>query len=250
MQNGPDEHEPDAPGPDVDVDATPAARALRSAGEWLRWFGLGRVLVAALSVLAVAAGAYWLLRAPTAPVEGSLPWSSAVGSTTSAAATSPDASVQPQPTSTALSAVAVHVAGAVARPGVYELEPGSRVDAAIAAAGGVLADADVDTLNLAAPLADGSRLFVPLVGQEVPPTVAPAPPASDGTRTPAAIEPIDINRADRVTLDELPGVGPATADAIVTDRELNGPFVSVDDLERVSGIGPATLDRLRDLVRT
>jgi len=248
VEHAPPEHgpEPDVHHPDVEVDATPVARALRTAGEWLRWFGLGRVLLTAVSVLAVSAGAYWLLRAPTAPVEGSLPWSS----TSTVPATAPGPPVESQPTSTTPPVLTVHVAGAVQRPGVYELAPGSRVDAAIAVAGGVLAEADADALNLAAPLPDGSRLFVPVVGQEVPATVAPALPADGGTGATAAVQPVDVNRADRAALDELPGVGPATADAIVIDRELNGPFVSVDDLERVSGIGPATLERLRDLVRT
>ena len=234
-------------------------RALESARAWARWFGPVRLVAAMLSVVLVAAGAYWLLRAPTPPVEGSLPWSGAVGQTTttvSATDQDPSATAPPPPNPEPPARVTVHVAGAVASPGVYELDAGARVGAAIGQAGGVLADADTDALNLAAPLPDGSRLFVPFEGEDVPATVAPALPnaghsaAASGGSGDAPAAPVDVNRADRATLQELPGVGPATADAIVTDRELNGPFVTVDDLDRVSGIGPAKIERLRGLVST
>lgn len=239
-------------------DPSVVGRLLNSAHQWARWFGPGRVLAAVLSVVLVVAGAYWLLRAPTPPVEGSLPWSSAVGQTTTTSSVGDQESAVAASTATPpepAARVTVHVAGAVAVPGVYELAPGARVDAAIERAGGVLADADADVLNLAAPVPDGSRLYVPFEGEDVPPTVAPAAPSPGGGATGPdgagdAVAPVDINRADREALQELPGVGPATADAIVTDRELNGPFVTVDDLDRVSGIGPAKIERLRGLVTT
>jgi competence protein ComEA len=166
---------------------------------------------------------------------------------TSLVSTSSTAQTDASPTSTVASGpVSVHVAGAVARAGVYELEPGSRVHAAIAAAGGATSDADADALNLAAEVVDGSRVYVPVVGEELPPIAEPVG-GDEPAGPPAAV---DVNRATAAELDVLPGVGPATAAAIVTERERNGPFVSVDDLERVPGIGPAKLDALRELVVT
>ena len=143
----------------------------------------------------------------------------------------------------------VDVAGAVASPGVYELRSPARVIDAVTIAGGPIADADLDGLNLAAPLADGQRVYVPHAG-EVDPATVPAgglsvPTESVGDRTRG---PVNVNTATAAELESLPGVGPATAAAIVDDRTRNGPFASVDDLERVPGIGPAKLAALRDQV--
>jgi competence protein ComEA len=149
------------------------------------------------------------------------------------------------PTATAQPAViVVHVAGAVAEPGVYELPAGSRVGAAIETAGGPSRRADPGALNLAAPLADGERVYVPKVGETVP--RIPVEDAPAGSAAPAG--PVDVNRATAEELDQLPGIGPTTAAAIVDHREENGPFASVDDLEAVRGIGPAKLDAIRGLV--
>jgi competence protein ComEA len=141
----------------------------------------------------------------------------------------------------------VHVAGAVAEPGVYALGADARVRDAIVAAGGPAETADWDSLNLAASLADGTRVYVPTVGEVVPPPVTTAPV---GPVESVIAGPIDVNLARADELDALPGVGPATAAAIVTERERNGPFVDVDDLDRVPGIGPAKLEALRGLVTT
>ena len=137
--------------------------------------------------------------------------------------------------------VVVHVAGAVLSPGVYSLPEGARVEDALDAAGGALEDADLDQLNLAAPLPDGVQIRVPIVGE-----VLPAPP-SLGLSSPME-GPIDINRATEGQLDELPGVGPATAAAIVAWRDEYGPFASTEGLLDVPGIGPAKLAALADLV--
>ena len=144
----------------------------------------------------------------------------------------------------AAAAVVVHVAGAVAEPGVYELPSGSRVLVAIDAAGGPLPKAEPSALNLAAPLVDGERIYVPRVGEIVP--VAVDDPSSGAGVQPSG--PVDVNHATVDQLDELPGIGPATAAAIVDHREQNGPFATVDDLEAVRGIGPAKLEAIRDLV--
>ncbi len=154
--------------------------------------------------------------------------------------------------------IVVHVAGAVGTPGVVELPGSSRVVDAVHAAGGLRADADPDRVNLAAPVADGHRVVIPVIGQPSPSElVAPdAPAGTGGSGPPDPADPsngapgglIDLNTADAAALDELPGVGPSTAAAIIAHREKEGPFTSVDALLDVRGIGEAKLEALRDLV--
>jgi competence protein ComEA len=141
----------------------------------------------------------------------------------------------------ATSAVVAHVAGAVLHPGVYRLQPDARVADAVDAAGGPTADADVDAVNLAAKVADGERIYLPRRG-ELPPAAA----AGGGA---AAAGPLDLNTATAEQLDGLPGVGPATAAAIVEYRTQHGRFRSVDELLEVRGIGDAKLSSLRSKVR-
>lgn len=150
----------------------------------------------------------------------------------------------------------VHVSGAVADPGVVRLSPGARVDDALSAAGGPRDDADLESVNLARPLADGEQIHVAVPGEDPPAGAAPAPgaappPASGGapetsssTGGDGAL--INLNTADVAQLEELPGVGPAIAQRILEHREKNGPFTSVDGLLEVSGIGAATLEKIRD----
>lgn len=208
---------------------------------WIVWFGVARLLASAVAVLVVAAGAYWLVRTPPPPTEALLPMATTSGPD---ASTAPAATIAP-PTVPAV--VVVHVAGAVLQPGVHELAGTPRVADAVAAAGGPTADADRDAINLAAPVPDGSRVYVPAVGETAPPELITTPPGAGSSATSG---PVDVNRAGVDELDALPGVGPATANAIVTERKRNGPFPTVDDLLRVPGIGPAKLDALRDLVAT
>jgi competence protein ComEA len=137
--------------------------------------------------------------------------------------------------------VVVHVAGAVARPGLYRLPEGSRVDDAIAEAGGPEPKAALDLVNLASPLADGQQIVVPLEG-----SVDAA--AASGSDAPSAGAKVHLNSATLEQLDELPGVGPVTAQQIVDYREANGAFRSIDELDAVPGIGPARLEQLRPLV--
>ena len=146
--------------------------------------------------------------------------------------------------------VVVDVAGAVGRPGLVRLRAGSRVADAVAAAGGATADADVASLNQARVLADGEQVRVPRVGEPPPPPPPPAGPTRPGGSRPGGAGAlVDLNRATADELDALPGVGPATATAIITWRTENGGFRRVDDLLEVPGIGPARLERLRPLVR-
>ena len=152
----------------------------------------------------------------------------------------------------------MHVAGAVSSPGVVELPASSRVVDAVQAAGGLRADADPDRVNLAAPLTDGQRVAVPVVGQPLlPEPVSGSGSAGSGSGTAGSGAPgpgdtpdglVDLNTADATQLDELPGVGPSTAAAIISHREKEGPFTSVDGLLDVRGIGEAKLEALRDLV--
>jgi competence protein ComEA len=135
----------------------------------------------------------------------------------------------------------IDVAGAVNRPGVYEFAEGDRVIDAIERAGGPKPKADLSLLNLAAPLMDGTQILVLKSGP--PGAVAPggeAPGSSTGL--------ININTASATELQDLNGVGEVLSAAIVDYRTENGPFTSVDQLEDVSGIGPATLEKIRDRV--
>ncbi|CAN0399639.1 unnamed protein product, partial [Phaeothamnion confervicola] len=195
--------------------------------DWVVWFGPGRLVVSAISVLAVAVGAFLLLRAPRPPVEASLPYASTVPA---AATTIVDAgSTAPTIGASVPAVIVVHVAGAVVAPGVYSLDESARVVDAIAAAGGLAADADGGTVNLAAHVLDGERVYVPRVGEQVPVVVAGSSGGApvDGA---APAGPVNLNRATTDQLDSLPGVGPATAAAIVAYRESHGPFASVDSL--------------------
>ncbi|MDR3068069.1 MAG: ComEA family DNA-binding protein [Cellulomonas sp.] len=183
-----------------------------------RWAVSRRLGLAAAGVVVLVAAAVGL-RAGTAA-------GGALGGPVELATPSP-------PEASVSGVVVVHVVGAVTVPGVVTLPDGSRVADAIEAAGGA-ADADLAGVNLARPLVDGEQLYVPRPGEVVP--GAPAE-ADDGL--------IDLNRATQAELEELPGVGPVLAGRITDAR----PFASVDDLDRVSGIGPATMTKLRDLVK-
>ena len=217
----------------------PPRSVAERARAWVEWFGIGRLLAASVATVIVCSGAVWLVRTPPPATEASLPRAT---STTLGAGVPPATALLPSTQAVVL----VHVAGAVVEPGVYELSGDARVRDAIAAAGGPTETADWNALNLAAVVGDGVKVYVPSVGEDVPPSLtAPASPVSG---QPSA--PIDVNVATAAELEALPGVGPATAAAIVTERERNGPFVGVDDLDRVSGIGPAKLDALRGLVTT
>ncbi|MDP8987994.1 MAG: helix-hairpin-helix domain-containing protein, partial [Actinomycetota bacterium] len=138
--------------------------------------------------------------------------------------------------------VLAHAAGAVRVPGVYRLDSAARVVDLVEAAGGTLEDSDLDRLNLAAPLTDGERVYVPRVGE-----AAPLADAAGGVDEATGL--VDVNTAGAEQLEALPGVGPATAKAILDERARRGRFATVDDLLDVRGIGPAKLEALRDQVK-
>lgn len=133
----------------------------------------------------------------------------------------------------------VHVSGAVAKPGVYTLSADARVNDAIQVAGGPLSEADLDALNLAQPLIDGTKIAVPRQG-EVP--QAPVPGTVGAGLTGAGA--VSINAASVEELQKLPGIGPAKAQAIVAYREAHGGFRTLEELKEVSGIGEKTYERL------
>ena len=138
--------------------------------------------------------------------------------------------------------IIVDVTGWVHEPGVYEFLQGDRVIDAVERAGGVRNGADLSVRNLAAPLADGTQVVVPKEGAAGTATA----PGTSGSGVSAGL--ININTASATDLEALSGIGEVLAAAIVEYRTENGPFTSVDDLEDVSGIGPATLEEIRDLV--
>ncbi len=130
----------------------------------------------------------------------------------------------------------VDVAGAVRRPGLYRLEVGARVADALAAAGGATRRANVDAVNLAAPLADGLQVVVPVRG------------AAGASSSPSSTAPVDLNSASVEQLDALPGIGPSTAQKIVDYRQAHGAFHSLEELDAVPGIGAGRIAQLKGLV--
>jgi competence protein ComEA len=180
----------------------------------------------------LAGGALWYVRSLPGPVDVRELRSGAVP------APAPTASASPVE-------VLVHVAGWVRRPGVYRFDQGDRVVDAIRRAGGARPGASLEALNLAAPLADGAQVVV-IRGKARGSVATPEPTgAASGA---VAAGPINLNTADASQLESLPGIGEVLSQAIIDYRTDNGPFATVDELEAVSGIGPTTLENVRDLV--
>lgn len=141
----------------------------------------------------------------------------------------------------------VDVKGQVKKPGVYRLAPGARVEEALRKAGGPSTRADMDQVNLAQPLSDGMALYIPAKGEEIPPGVTAGAPGANGSGGEAG-QTVNVNTASSEELQQLSGIGPSKAEAIIRHREENGPFTSVDQLTEVPGIGEKTLDQLREQV--
>jgi competence protein ComEA len=137
--------------------------------------------------------------------------------------------------------ILVHVVGQVHKPGLYSLPDGSRVNDALERAGGAKPRAALELVNLAAPIADGQQILVPSRQQAIQAESAESPGAAPGLK-------VHLNSATLEQLDQLPGVGPVTAQKILDYRTAHGSFGSVDELDAVPGIGPARLADLRDLV--
>jgi competence protein ComEA len=195
----------------------------------------GELVGLVLVVVATLVGAgLWYVRSLPRPVEIAAP-SSAMSPAVSGAPLA--ASASPSPTT-----IIVDVAGWVRKPGVYEFATGDRVIDAVNRAGGARHGADLTSLNLAAPLADGTQVVVPKQG------VTTTASGSTGTTGSGGTAMVNINTASESELESLNGVGPVLAAAIIQYRTEHGPFQSVDDLDDVSGIGPVTLEELRPFV--
>src|SRR5690554_6299146 len=140
--------------------------------------------------------------------------------------------------------ILVHVAGEVLNSGVYELESGARVIDALMAAGGATSLANLDIINLAAPISDGEKIYIPSVIEKINQFNQNSSFTSYSSG--GSSGKININTADASELQKLSGIGPGKAKSIIDYRNKNGPFKSVDDLLNVSGIGEKTLEKIRD----
>jgi competence protein ComEA len=198
-------------------------------GSWALW-------AVAVAAAAVMVGWTWLGRPAVEPVPAAV---TAVASA-SGAPTAVPAPDGPAPAPAPSGTVVVSVVGLVASPGLVTLPAGARVADALAAAGGLLPEADPATVNAAAVLTDGQQIAVGVPG------VAPSSDAAAGAPAGGLL---DLNTATAADLDALPGIGPVLAQRIVDHRAEHGPFTSVDQLDDVSGIGPAIFAELAERVR-
>ncbi len=220
----------DLPRPAPPLDWSARVAAVRARFGWRLL-----VVVGGVALVVVVAGATVLLRLTPNSVapEDQLPVAQPEAAPSALASAGPPAGSQGSGT-----VVVADIAGAVRKPGLYRLAVGARVADLVHAAGGLTADADRARVRLAALVRDGDHVVVPREGE----------PGGDEAAGSAPSGPLDLNTATAEQLDALPGIGPATAQAIVEDRARNGPFRTVDDLARVRGIGPAKVEALRDLV--
>lgn len=213
----------------------------------------GVVALAVVGIVAVLVTVFAIVRDRPPPVmSANLPPVQMVSSGSPTPSDAPPGPAQP---------VVVSVVGLVHKPGLVTLDPGARIADALGAAGGPLDGADLLGLNMARRVTDGEQIIVGIAPAPGEPaamgssvtadtgatasTGASAP--AQGTAAPGAV--VDLNSATVEQLDTLPGIGPVTASAIVAWRDANGPFSSVDQLGDVDGIGPARLEKLRELVR-
>ena len=226
----------------------------------IKWFGVSRLIGSVVSVVFVGVAGWWLVRVPPPPPEVNLSFASTTVAASSPAANDGGANIGGATVATPQT-ITVHVAGAVNNPGVYRLRYGSRINDAVVAAGGATTTANLDVINLATVLNEGEQIYVPKRGEK-PHTITGRPQVGGGATGGAsnggaggvnggatgvnggALSTININLASVVELEQLPGVGPATAKAIVAYREKNGAFQRVEDLLKVRGIGPAKLSEI------
>ena len=202
---------------------------------------VGASIAVVVVVIAVAGGLGWRAPRGALPPELTLPRAGSADDPGANAASPATAGGGPSGDE---GPVAVHAAGAFAHPGLYDLPAGSRVAQLLDAAGGPAPGALIDALNLAARLQDGERIYLPRQGE------AGDAYAGGGTSGGTSSDgPVDLNTATLEQLDALPGVGPATAQAIVDYRREHGRFRSVQDLLEIRGIGDAKLAQLRAKVR-
>lgn len=223
------------------MDLDTARAWLSRVRHWVDFIGVSRLIQGAISMVMVLIVGWFVLKPTAPPVESFIPM-----------ATFPVTSTTVAPTQ-----VAVHVAGAVVSPGVYVLPWSSRVVDAVTAAGGPKPQADLDRINLAQVVNDNEQVFIPSRSARTAP-VTVAPRHQPTTTTPTSTRPnpsgpssgglVDVNTATEAELTTLPGVGPATAKAIIAHREKNA-FSRIEELLNVPGIGPSKFAAIKDLVR-
>ena len=213
----------------------------------------GVIALAAVGVIAVLVTVFTLMRDKAPPVASAkLPPVEMVSSASRTPAPAPPTADGP---------VVVSVVGLVHKPGLVTLAAGARIADALTAAGGAVDGADLIGLNMARRVTDGEQIIVGITaapGQpaamgssinSAPATIVPTDGPSPAGKSPTPGDLVDLNAATVEELDALPGIGPVTAAAIIAWRDANGRFTSVDQLGDVDGIGPARLEKLRDLVR-
>jgi len=193
-------------------------------GNWLERYR-GHILITVINLI-VLGGVIIFLRCPQQP---------------ELIVTSPPPTATPLPTPTPRP-VQVYVSGAVTHPDVYELPPESIIKDAIETAGGATSEADLDRINLALSVADGQHIYVPHQGEESPPISPPTEPPY--TASGQAGSKININTASQSEIETLPGIGPSRAQGIIDDR----PYNSIEDIQKVPGIGEVTFQKLKDLI--
>lgn len=216
----------------------------------IKWFGLSRLIGSVLSLIAVALAGWWLLRVPPPPPEDSIPIAS-TATTLSFAVSSPQKiELDTKLVRELVTELTVHIAGAVKTPGVYQLHVGARINDGVVAAGGATAQADLDSVNLAMLLSEGEQIYIPKRNDKPHIIVQPRFTSSNNlnssnsaTNNELQIS-ININTATAIELEQLAGVGPSTAKAIIEFRQKNGGFKTVEDLLNVRGIGPAKLSEI------
>ena len=216
----------------------------------IKWFGLSRLIGSVLSLIAVALAGWWLLRVPPPPPEDSIPIAS-TATTLSFAVSSPQKiELDTKLFRELATELTVHIAGAVKTPGVYQLQVGARINDGVVAAGGATAQADLDSVNLAMLLSEGEQIYIPKRNDKPHIIVQPRFTSSSNlnssnsaTNNELQIS-ININTATAIELEQLAGVGPSTAKAIIEFRQKNGGFKTVEDLLNVRGIGPAKLSEI------
>lgn len=238
---------PSAPPPGVPLPGRHAARRVRAGPLPAALQGrvaLGPAQLAVVAVLVAAALAvtgWWLVRGDPERLEAPAPQTSLATGSVSPLADATPAAGAPSATGAAGGSVTVDVAGKVRRPGIVVLDAGARVVDAIEAAGGARRGVDLSSLNLARVLVDGEQV---LVG--APAASAPGPAPVGGSPAPGSL--VNLNTATQAQLEELPEVGPVTAQAILAWRQEHGGFTAVDELLEVDGIGDATLAKLAPYV--
>lgn len=204
-----------------------------------------QILIPAVLMIAVVAAAWWTVSWLT--TSGS-PGTEAVPTSVPVSSDQPEPPDPPVMSGSSVSGVQenetiVHVAGQVRTPGIVRLPASSRVVDAVQAAGGPTDEAQLDLVNLAAPLTDGAQILVPGPEDSAPSSPGTALAATGAVGSTGAAT-VNVNTADAGVLESLPGIGPALAQRIIDHREQFGPFGSLKDLDAVSGIGPAMLERL------